>query len=190
MINFLFNKRFVLQAALCSCLFLFACENDPEDINRLSGKKTMLEEGRDITSYLSQNGNTRAKLMSPLMYRYQEDTIYVEFPRTLKVDFFDSTNSVESQVFARYGKYFETRNKILLRDSVVVNTLKGDTLWTEELWWDQNSQKFYTDKPAHVKRKGQDIIGGQGMEASQDLRDILFRRPTGIIEIPDSMAQR
>ncbi len=36
-------------------------------------------------------------------------------------------------------------NKIFLKDCVVViNVLKGDTLRCQELWWDKNTQKFFT----------------------------------------------
>ncbi len=149
----------------------------------------MVEEAKDITSLFSVNGRMRARLIAPLMLRYQEDTVYVEFPKTLKVDFFDSTLQVESKLFAKYGKYFESQSKIFLRDSVVVYNIKGDTLRCPELWWDQNNQRFYTDKPAHLVRKGQDITGRNGMEASQDLTDIVFRRPSGRFDVPDSTQQ-
>ena len=45
-------------------------------------------------------------------------------------------------------------NKVYLKDCVVViNILKGDTLRCQELWWDQNTQKFYTNKPARYSQK-------------------------------------
>jgi LPS export ABC transporter protein LptC len=187
MINTSFHKKIFLQAAiLCSCLWLFSCENDPKDIEDLTAKRIAVEEAKDITTFFSQDGRLKAKLLAPIMYRYQQDTLFVEFPRTLKVDFFDSTGKLESKLFARYGKYFETRSKILLRDSVFVYNIKGDTLRSEELWWDQNTQRFYTDKPAHVIRKGQNILGRHGMEASQDLRDVTFLNPFGTVIMPDS----
>lgn len=181
------HKKTLLQAAIfCSCLSLLSCENDPKDIADLNAKNVAVEEAKDVTTFFSQDGYPKAKLLAPLMYRYQQDTLYVEFPRTLKVDFFDSTGKLESKLFARYGKYFETRSLILLRDSVFVYNIKGDTLRSSELWWDQNTQRFYTNKPAHVIRKGQDILGRHGMEASQDLSDVTFLDAFGTFDMPDS----
>ncbi len=172
------------------CLFFLSCENDPEVVNRNNQRKPNIEEAFNIQSFLSQNGSLRAKLVAPYMLRYSLDTSYIEFPRTLHVNFYDSTGQVESQVDALYGKYLETQSKVFLRDSVVAFNIKGDTLRTPDLWWDQNTRKFYTDNVVRIYRKGQNIIGGRGMVATQDLSDItIFQiEPPSLINVPDSMA--
>lgn len=182
--------KYFLQAALLSgCLFFFSCENDPEVVNRTNDQKANIEEARNIESYLSQNGNLRAKLVAPFMLRYAMDTSYLEFPQTLHVNFYDSSGKVESQLDAFYGKYFETRSLVYLRDSVVVFNVKGDTMRTPDLWWDQNTKKFYTANRVRIQRKGQRVIGGKGMEASQDLDDIIIYQieSPSYISVPDSM---
>ena len=176
------QKHFKIQAALLiGCLFFLGCENDEESINAWTGKKEMVERATDIVSLFSQGGSMRARLKAPLMLRYQADTVAVEFPKTLHVEFFDSAIRVESWLDARYGKYFETLNKVVLRDSVRVINIAGDTLTTSELWWDQNQQKFYTDSVVRVIGKDKRIRGGKGLEASQDLNEILIKYPTGIL---------
>jgi LPS export ABC transporter protein LptC len=185
-----FRHTFFWQAALVwSCLFVYSCENDPGDIPQNNVRKANIEEAYNIQSFLSQNGELRAKLMSPFMLRYIMDTSYLEFPRTLHVNFYDSSGKVESQLDALYGKYFETRSLVYLRDSVVVFNIKGDTLRTPDLWWDQNTKKFYTDSRVRIQRKGQRIIGGRGMEATQDLSNILIYHleSPSYITVPDSM---
>ncbi len=122
------------------------------------------------------------------MLRYNVDTAFTEFPRTLQVDFFDTSGKVESRLNAMYGKYFETRSKVYLRDSVVVFNVKGDTLKTSELWWDQNTRKFYTDKFVRLKSNDKTISASKGLEASQDLSRYVFFNPTGTLLVPDSMA--
>jgi len=164
---------------------LVSCENDPQAIKELTEKKVLVEEGKNIESFLSQGGVMRAKLTSPLMYRFQSDTIYTEFPKTLHVDFFDDSINIESRLDAMYGKYFENLNKVYLRDSVIVINIDGDTLRCPELWWDQNLQKFYTDKPARLDGKDKHIIGNEGLEATQDLKVIQFKYPTGPFQVKD-----
>src|SRR5688500_11655040 len=129
MINcILYKKKFIQAAILCSCLFVFGCENDETEVNNWNKKVVMVDEVRNVQTIFSEGGALKAKLAAPLMLRYQVDTVYIEFPKTLHVDFFDSAGKKESQLDARYGKYFETLNKVLLRDSVVVANIKGDTL--------------------------------------------------------------
>lgn len=170
------------------CCFFSSCENDPGVVNATNDRKPNIEEAFRIQSYLSSNGQQRAKLIAPYMKRYTLDTSYIEFNRSLHVNFYDSTGKVESQVDALYGKYLETQSKVYLRDSVVAFNIKGDTLRSPDLWWDQNTRKFYTDKVVRFKSASKIIYGGKGFEADQDLTRYTIFQPTGIIMVPDSMA--
>ena len=175
MINFFANHKFLQAAILCSCLFFFACENDDKTINEWTEKVVLVEEATNVETFFSQNGKLRARLHAPLMIRSQSDTTYTEFPKTLHVDFYDSLLKKESFLDARYGKYFENQNRVWLRDSIQVINTRGDTLTTSELWWDQNTQKFYTDKEVHIIQKTKNIYGGKGMEASQDFTTFIIK---------------
>lgn len=166
-------------------LFLSSCENDPKVVEEWTKKAELREEAKIIESYLSQSGVMKAKLTAPLMYRYQRDTVFTEFPNTLHVDFYDDSVRVESWLTANYGIYYDNLNKVFLRDSVTVINNNGDTLRTPELWWDQNSQKFYTDKPARLDGKDKHLTGTQGLEATQDLRIIQFKYPIGPFDIKE-----
>jgi LPS export ABC transporter protein LptC len=187
MINLFRYKRFLQAAFLGSCLLFWACENDPDVVNKNTERKANIEEANNIQTFLSQNGNLRAKLVSPFMLRYTLDTTYLEFPRTLHVNFFDSTGKVESQVDALYGKYFETRSLVYLRDSVVVFNVKGDTLRTPDLWWDQSTKKFYTEKKIRLRTKDKRLYGGKGFVADQDLNNWSIFQPEGIILVADTL---
>ncbi len=59
-------------------------------------KKAAVEEAIQVTSYMSQEGLMKAKLSSPYMLRHQSDSAYIEFPRTLHVDFYNDSLKVES----------------------------------------------------------------------------------------------
>ena len=187
--NKLFLYKYFKQAAfLWSCLFVLGCENSQRSLNEWQEKRAMVEEAKDVQTLFSQGGKIRSRLTAPVMLRYSSDTIYVEFPQSLRMVFFDSVSRPQSQVDARYGKYFESLNKAYLRDSVVVANVNGDTLWTPDLWWDQNTQRFYTDKNVRIYRNGDRIYGGQGLEAKQDLSDIVIKQATGTVLVADSMA--
>ena len=182
----IYQKIFIIAAFITGCFFILSCENDEKKIQALTGRRVMVEEAKDIESYLSQQGVMRARLKAPLMLRVMADTLYVEFPKTLHVDFFNDSIQKESWLDAKYGKYFEQMNKVYLRDSVVVINTKGDTLTTPDLWWDQNTKMFYTDKVAQFHTKDKQISGGKGLEATQDLRSVIFKEPTGILQVSEN----
>ena len=173
-----------MTAALATgCCFLFSCENDANKVEEWTKKVVMKEEAVKIDSYLSQGGVMKARLQAPLMVRVYADTVYVEFPESLHVDFYNDSTRIDSWLDSRYGKYFEPLNKVYLRDSVVVITAKGDTLKSPDLWWDQNTKLFYTDKYAIYHGIGKNIYGGKGLTATQDLSSVIFNQPTGTVQV-------
>jgi LPS export ABC transporter protein LptC len=169
-------NRFLLAA----CLLLGGCENNIKDIPDNRRTTLVPEEGVSIESILSDQAVVKGKLTAPYMLRYlRADTPYTEFPKSLHVDFYNDSMKIESKVDALYGKYLPNQDKVFLRDSVVVkNILKGDTLHCNELWWDQHTQRFFTDKPVRIYTKTQ-ILFGTGMEADQNFRWYNITKMTG-----------
>jgi LPS export ABC transporter protein LptC len=179
---------FVAAALLMGCFFVFtSCENDEKEVDKFFKKQVAVEEARNVESYLSQSGTVKAKLTSPYMLRVQADSPYMEFPRTMHVDFYNDSTVIESTVDARYAKYVEFDRKVLLRDSVLVISIKnGDTLRTQELWWDQDKKEFYTDKPAHVYQRDKIIFAQNGLRAAQDLTSYTFYKSSGPMLVPQN----
>ena len=176
-----------LTALLGCCLFfvllLTACENSQEELAALSKKRIAVEEAKSIESYLSQGGKMKAKLTAPVMNRYQTDSPYIEFPKTLHVDFYNDSLQVQSELFSKYGRYREKEEKVFLRDSVLVYNNRKDTLKCEELWWDQNREMFYTDKEVEIHQPDK-IIFGKGLEADQSFNWYLIKQITGQVMVP------
>jgi LPS export ABC transporter protein LptC len=184
------NKVFMKTAAMvCSCFFFLSCENDQKTIDEMTKPKALIEEAKTIETYLSQGGLLKAKLWAPYMLRSSGDTTFVEFTKSLHVDFYDSTGKVDSHLDALYGKYYETLSKVYLRDSVLVYNFQGDSMRSPELWWDQNTQRIYTDKPVWVKKGETTLTGQNGMESRQDLSDIHIKQISdpSLIILPDSL---
>ena|ERR1043166_719619 len=179
------TNLFLAAIFMQGCFFISACENDPKMIEDWSKKKEMVEVGKNIEAYLSQENKVKAKLTAPLMLRHT-DTLYTEFPNGLHVDFYDDSTKIESWVDSKHGKYFENIDKVYLWDSVVVINVKGDTLKSQDLWWDKNKQLFYTDKYAEYLRTDKQIFPGKGLEATQDFKRITFKEPTGIVHVSDT----
>lgn len=165
---------------LLFCLAFSGCENNEKELPNFRTRQLSVDTGKVIQAYMSEDAKVKAKLTSPFMVRSEMDSPFIEFPRTLHVDFYNDSLIIESQLDARYGKWKEAENKLLLRDSVVVkNIIKGDTLITPELWWDQKTEKFYTDKAVHILKKGGTDIHGIGFEAPQDFNSYTIYKIVG-----------
>src|SRR5882672_5620304 len=104
------NKLFLLLS-ICF-LFFSSCENNEKDLPQFRKKQISVDEGKIITAYMSENAKVKAKLTSPYMLRSEMDSPYIEFPRTLHVDFYSDSLTVESLLDARYGKWREIESKV------------------------------------------------------------------------------
>ncbi|HNP21361.1 MAG TPA: LPS export ABC transporter periplasmic protein LptC [Panacibacter sp.] len=178
----------IFKAAILSgCFFVCSCENSMQEVRDLGKRKTAKDVATNVESYMSQAAVVKAKLTSPLMTRSETDTPIVEFPKTLRVTFYNDSTKPESFLFAKYGRYLERQGKVLLKDSVVVFNIKGDTLLTDELWWDRNQEKFYTDKHVLIKQPDdQQFVGDNGMEADQSFKTWTLFNGSGVRVVADS----
>lgn len=177
----------LLLAAFAGCFFFMSCENDVGEVDAVSKKMLGIERATNININYTSGGKIKSVLAAPLMLHVQDTASYFEFPNTLRADFYNDSGKIESVLTARYGKYKETQSLVFLRDSVrVINLLKGDTLYCEELNWDRQraGMEFFTDKPVKIRTKTQ-ILNGIGMEASQDFNSWHILEPTGTVEVRD-----
>jgi len=180
MINHFINYKILTAVTLMSsCFFMTSCENNVNEVKALNSKLGGIDIGKDVAIYVSDNGKISAKMMAPIMKKFLVDSgKMVVFPNTIKVDFFKDSNVVDSKLSADYAHYIQEENKIYLRGNVVIFNTKGDTLWCKEMYWDQNTTKFHTDKEVVVKQHSPvSKIYGLGMVASQDLTDITILKP-------------
>ena len=175
---------------ISSCFFIAACENNLDEVKNLGAKNGGVDIGKEVAIYISNAGKLGAKITAPIMKRYIVDSSkMLEFPATIKVDFFKDSAKLDSKLTANYANYKEAENLIFLRDNVIVYNLQGDTLWCKEIYWDQVTGKFHTDKDVVVKQHNPlSKTYGKGLEANQDLTDIrIFKlQPNSFALINDS----
>jgi LPS export ABC transporter protein LptC len=163
-----------------------ACENDPAEVQALTRKVQEVEEGKDISATISESGLIRARLYAPVMLRVKADSQYAEFPNTIYIDFYKDSITRESTLKAKYARYYENLGKAFLRDSVVVYSTAGDTLYAKTLWWDQYKQEFTSDDSVYINSPTQ-TMRGTGLWALSNLDKWIIRNSVGQLPIPDSV---
>ncbi len=175
------NNAFIKAAAcIAGCFFFFACENDLSKIREMQKNKLTVDEVKVVTSYLSTGGKLKAKLSAPFMLRYYDSVPRVEFPNTLHVDFYNDSMQVESYLNAKKAYYYEQQSRVILNDSVVVIRINGDTLKTNELFWEQNLHKLFTNSNVEIRQKTKTIFG-KGFESDETLKNFRIDSITGVL---------
>lgn len=168
-----------------SCL-LYSCENDMATVNKLTNQyEASSETGKDIEVLYSDLGKIKAKMTAPTMLRFHTREPYTELPDGLKILFYDPNGQVESQLTAGYGISYEKSDEMKVRNNVEAISVKGDKLNTEELVWNQKSQKISSDKFVKITTKDE-IIFGDGFESNQDLSNYKIKKIRGTIRLKES----
>jgi LPS export ABC transporter protein LptC len=161
-------KKYLITCLICSLAFV-ACQNDMAEIEALAAKfNTEVEEAKEVEILYSDSAKVRVRITGPRMLYYLSNSEpQQEFPDGVFVEFFDASGTVTSQLSARYGLRLEQKDEVVVRDSVVWESIEGEKLETEELIWQERKKKIYTNKFVVVTRPDE-IIYGHGFEADQD----------------------
>jgi LPS export ABC transporter protein LptC len=160
-----------------------SCKNNPEEINALVGKTNMQEDKAiDVTFIYSEGAKVKARVFAKEFIRNQVAKPSFIDMKGLRVEFFNDSTKVESTVTARYGRYYEQKQNVLLRDSVAIVNKKGEKLQTEELVWNQKLSKIYTEKFVRITTPTQ-VMYGDGLEANQDFTWYQITNLKGIMQV-------
>jgi LPS export ABC transporter protein LptC len=177
----------VVQASVILPVLLASCRNDPKEIDRLVTKRIPQEDrAQDVTILYSEHGHLKARLFTKEFIRNEiAKPPFTDMKQGLKVEFFNDSLKVESVLTARYARYYEKQENVLIRDSVVVVNKKNERLNTEELVWNQSIRKFYTEKFVRITTPTQ-VMFGDGLEANEDFSWYEIKNPKGIVQVNKS----
>lgn len=173
----------MLIAFIITCVILTGCKNDPKEIDELLNRNSLEDKAEDVVIIYSEEGSVKVRMFATEFVRNDiAKPPYTEMRKGLRVEFFNDSLQIESTLDAQYGRYYEEKGNILIRDSVVVVNVKGDTLRTEELIWSQKVRKIYSEKFVRINTPDQ-IMYGDGLEANEDFSWYRIKNPKGIVKV-------
>lgn len=178
------KTRSAIPGILLLSVLFAACKNDPKEINALVGKGIAQEDkAYDVTILQSENGSLKVRLFAKEFVRNdQAKPPYVDMKKWLKAEVFNDSLKVESILTAKYARFYEKQNNILIRDSIVVVNKRGEKLETEELVWNQGAKKVFTEKFVKITTPTQ-VMYGDGLEANEDFTWYRILNPKGIVQV-------
>lgn len=178
---------------LSGVIFIYACRNDIDEIQKLSNQLDLpTQSGKDIEVWYSDSGKLQLKFIAPLMREYtkKENGPYYEFPAGIKVLFYDYLGKPESQVTADYAIYYEEKKLWEARDSVVALNLKtNEQLETEQLFWDLDKKLVYSIVFTKITNKDGVYYGENGFEATQDMKKYKLKGSSGAVNVKNEEVQ-
>ena len=167
--------------------FLESCSNERIYGQKLNGTLDSMvtkEYAEKVTIEYTDSGLLRARVFSPILNAVKRSTNpYLEMVKGLKVDFYDKDGKIQSYLTAEYGISYPDDKKIVVRNNVEILNVKGERLNTEELHWQQDKGKIYTDRFVRITTKDQ-IITGTGLISDQAFSDWEILNVSGTLNVP------
>jgi LPS export ABC transporter protein LptC len=161
---------------------LAACESNFKEVQRM-GSVTFSPVGQseDINLKYTDSGKVKAILVSPLMMDYTNlEYGFNEFPKGVNITLYDERNN-KNYVVSDYAIRYENTDIIDLQGNVKITSFDGKVLQTEQLYYDQKNEWFYTEKNFKFTDGEGGFIEGPGIDFSKDFKVVNMQRSSGQI---------
>ena len=158
---------------------IVSCESNFKEVQKSNlSEFTPTGEADSINLKYTDSGKIKAILVSPKMLDYAiVDFPFTEFPNGINVTLFDE-NAKKTFVTSKYAVSYKNTDIIDLQGNVKITNETGQLLETEQLYFDQKNEWFYTEKRyKFTDPKG--VSFGEGIDFSKDFKIINSQKISG-----------
>ncbi len=168
---------------LCFLALAFAgCEGNFKEVQKLGFSEfTPSGEADDFNLKYTDSGRITSVLISPKMLDYATARFpFTEFPKGINVTLYDQKGA-KTYVTSNYAVTYKNTDIIDLQGNVNIWNDQGSRLQTEQLYFDQKNEWFFTEqKFKFTDPKG--VSYGQGIDFSKDFKIVNSQKISGEIE--------
>lgn len=185
------NRLRGVAAAVPLFLILLACQNDPkvvkEVMNEYDGPMRIQE---DVTYTYTDSGVVVLQFTAPkaIDFSHLEEDAYLEFPEGIDVTFYNDTGVVENRITANYAKRFIDDRYWLATGDVHVRNIKNEELQSEELIWNEATQRISSEESVSITTE-ESRIWGKGFDADQNMNDYEIHEVYGTIYLDEGESE-
>lgn len=138
-----------------------------------------------VTTLISDSGVTRYRINTDEWLVYdKKNPSYWAFEKGVYLEQFDSLLNVDSSVKADTAYYFDNKKLWKLIGHVAIKNVKGERFNTELLYWNQATEKVYSDKFIRIEQPDK-IITGHGFDSNQQMTVYVIRDIEGILYVDE-----
>ncbi|MGG5577817.1 LPS export ABC transporter periplasmic protein LptC [Myroides sp. C15-4] len=173
----LFTKKTPLILLGFCILTLLSCESNFRDIQKIHHKAPFYPAGiaENMQGQFVDSGRVKAILVSNKMLDYSTVKYkFTEFPEGIHLTFFDNDNN-KNTVVADYAIQYTTTELVDLRGNVVITTHDNKKLESDQLYYDQKRDWFYTNGKYKASTDKENFTQGVGVDFDGKLNVIKAR---------------
>ncbi len=162
-------------------VFLISCNKDKEGSKLLSYQgKYPDESAQNITITISDSGIVSFVVSTPILNRYASDTVnYTDCPEGITITSYTESGNKQAIITADYASYENNSVYRASKNVVIKDVIKGDTLETEEIIWDQRTRTIYSNALVKQKKADGSVNYGDGFTADERFTKYTIIHPRG-----------
>jgi LPS export ABC transporter protein LptC len=171
--------------SLGTAILVFACsDNEIDKIQAFHAPENLpVLESLNFETIFTDSGIVRFSLKAPKLLRFEnEGKMYHEFPEGMRFVKYNENREIISSIEADYAREYIKDKKWEAKNNVIVTNEKGDSLKTEHLIWEENTEKIYTEEFVKIISETKTITG-IGLTSDQDMKNWKLKKPKGTIYV-------
>ena len=152
-----------ITVLILGTVMLFSCKTNMKDVNAIGNRDGMPEmAGENMELIYSDSARLKYKVTTPLYNKYnQENNKYDEFPKGIHAELYEKDGTMVGSITSKYAKKLET----------------------DLMFWDMKKEIIYSDRYSRLTSGDQIIEGNNGFKSDQSLKNPVFNKITGVVEI-------
>ena len=179
-----YNYKIAMVTVLTVTIFL-SCKDNLKEVQQLDVLQNQpIGEAYNINPKYTDSGMLKAHLMSPKMLDYSNRTFaYSEFPEGIHLIIYDDGGN-QSHITSDYAIQYDQTDLIDLRRNVKLTTHNKDTLYAEQLYYDQKRQWIFTNYPVELHSQG-NVSKGNIFDSDRNFRELQVSEGSGDLYVQE-----
>jgi LPS export ABC transporter protein LptC len=158
-------------------VFALACGGETKKLAQMEEYDGPSLESTNVLIEMSDGSRLKLVVQGKKQLTFKNGDL--TFPETIQIHFFNAEGDTTSVLTAQKGEYSaETKLYKATGDVIVRNLEEKQTLSTEELFWDPDNQRIFTEQFFTIVTE-EELIKGEGLDAPQDFSSYEIRNPRG-----------
>ena len=177
-----YKKIFKSIASISLVAMLFSCTNNSNEVRDFFATKNLpIGVTKEMHHIYKDSGKITSRLITPLLkdFSNRKEHPYNEFPEGLILTSYENNGKDSITISGNYAlTYTKTQVSEIIGNVVITNHTDESVLRTEQLYWVQKTDYFFSEKKFKLTTPTRQMIG-TGFESKKDLTKFLAKKMAG-----------
>lgn len=163
----------------------FSCKNNFKEVQKIGVlQNEPMGVAENMNLKYTDSGRLKANLISPKMLDFSNrEFSYNEFPDGVTLYLYDESDK-KSVVIADYAIVYNDTDLIDLRGNVLITTETKDSIFAEQLFYDQKRDWVFSNKPVKYVSPTK-IVTGNAFDSNRDFTSYGISEVTSTVYLDD-----